>query len=277
MAVAAVVNGGKLISRPSSAPAARPTRPRGGSSGRKPASCCATSCVSTPDRHRKKANVAGYFVGGKTGTAEKVIGGHYSKNKLFTTFMALVPADKPQYLFLTVKDEPQGLPETAITPPPPIIPASSPAADRARRPDPRTGAARRGARRIRSPCWRRPPRDRNLPANLSAGGALIRLAPLLPEHAACSAALESGVTADSRAVEPGLHVLRRRRARWPTACASCRRPSPRGAVASSPNAASPARRRARRRGRRRTRPRCRCAAARFYPRQPETVVAVTGT
>ena len=59
----------------------------------------------------KKANVPGYFVGGKTGTAEKVIGGHYSKNKLFTTFMALVPADKPRYLFMTVMDEPQGRPE----------------------------------------------------------------------------------------------------------------------------------------------------------------------
>lgn len=59
----------------------------------------------------KKANVPGYFVGGKTGTAEKVVGGHYAHNKLFTTFMAVVPADKPRYLFMTVMDEPQGLPE----------------------------------------------------------------------------------------------------------------------------------------------------------------------
>jgi len=57
----------------------------------------------------KKANVPGYYVGGKTGTAEKVINGHYNKNKLFTTFMAVVPADKPRYLFMTVMDEPQGL------------------------------------------------------------------------------------------------------------------------------------------------------------------------
>jgi cell division protein FtsI (penicillin-binding protein 3) len=61
----------------------------------------------------RKANVDGYFVGGKTGTAEKVIGGHYAKNRLFTTFMAVAPADKPKYLFLTILDEPQGLPETA--------------------------------------------------------------------------------------------------------------------------------------------------------------------
>ena len=59
----------------------------------------------------KKVDINGYFVGGKTGTAEKVIGGHYSKNRLFTTFMAVAPADKPKYLFLTIMDEPQGLPE----------------------------------------------------------------------------------------------------------------------------------------------------------------------
>jgi cell division protein FtsI (penicillin-binding protein 3) len=60
----------------------------------------------------RKADIPGYYAGGKTGTAEKVVGGRYSKNKLFTTFMAITPADKPKYLFLIVYDEPQGLPET---------------------------------------------------------------------------------------------------------------------------------------------------------------------
>jgi cell division protein FtsI (penicillin-binding protein 3) len=60
----------------------------------------------------KKVDIAGYFVGGKTGTAEKVIHGHYSKTRLFTTFMAVAPSDKPKYLFMTLMDEPQGLPET---------------------------------------------------------------------------------------------------------------------------------------------------------------------
>lgn len=59
-----------------------------------------------------KATVAGYYVGGKTGTAEKVVAGRYSKNRVLTTFMAISPADKPRYLFLTILDEPQGLPET---------------------------------------------------------------------------------------------------------------------------------------------------------------------
>jgi len=59
----------------------------------------------------KKANVPGYFVGGKTGTAEKVFHGRYDHKKLFTTFMAVAPADSPRYLITTVMDEPQGLPE----------------------------------------------------------------------------------------------------------------------------------------------------------------------
>jgi cell division protein FtsI (penicillin-binding protein 3) len=59
-----------------------------------------------------KANVPGYYIGGKTGTAEKVVNGRYSKHKLLTDFMAVMPADKPQYLMLIMLDEPQSLPET---------------------------------------------------------------------------------------------------------------------------------------------------------------------
>ena len=54
----------------------------------------------------------GYYVGGKTGTAEKVVNGRYSKTKLLTDFMAILPADKPRYLVLIMLDEPQGIPET---------------------------------------------------------------------------------------------------------------------------------------------------------------------
>ena len=59
-----------------------------------------------------RAAVPGYFVGGKTGTADKTIHGHYQGDKLFTTFMAVTPADKPRYLYLVVMDEPQVIPET---------------------------------------------------------------------------------------------------------------------------------------------------------------------
>jgi cell division protein FtsI (penicillin-binding protein 3) len=57
-------------------------------------------------------NIRGYFPGGKTGTANKVVNGRYANDRVFTTFTAIAPADKPKYLFLTVYDEPQGVPET---------------------------------------------------------------------------------------------------------------------------------------------------------------------
>lgn len=60
----------------------------------------------------KKADIEGYYVGGKTGTAEKVINGRYSKNRLLTTFMAVMPSDQPRYLVLIILDEPQAIPET---------------------------------------------------------------------------------------------------------------------------------------------------------------------
>jgi cell division protein FtsI (penicillin-binding protein 3) len=68
--------------------------------------------AANPEGSASAAAIAGYFVGGKTGTAEKVINGRYSKTKNFTTFTAVVPADKPRYVFLTIMDEPSALPET---------------------------------------------------------------------------------------------------------------------------------------------------------------------
>ncbi len=60
----------------------------------------------------KNANIDGYFAGGKTGTADKIFHGHYSHDKVLTTFMAIVPADKPKYLFFVMLDEPQAIPGT---------------------------------------------------------------------------------------------------------------------------------------------------------------------
>ena len=56
------------------------------------------------------ANIPGYYAGGKTGTAQKNFHGHYSNDKVFNTFMAIVPADKPKYLYMTIYDDPQALP-----------------------------------------------------------------------------------------------------------------------------------------------------------------------
>ena len=60
----------------------------------------------------RTVDIRGYYVGGKTGTADKIVRGRYAKDRVFTTFMAIAPADKPRYLFLTLMDEPQALPET---------------------------------------------------------------------------------------------------------------------------------------------------------------------
>jgi len=60
----------------------------------------------------RRVDIPGYYAGGKTGTAEKVINGHYSKTRLLTTFMAVLPADKPRYLVTIILDEPQPTPET---------------------------------------------------------------------------------------------------------------------------------------------------------------------
>jgi cell division protein FtsI (penicillin-binding protein 3) len=56
------------------------------------------------------ANIPGYYVGGKTGTADKLVHGHYSQDKVFTTFMAITPADKPKYLYLVLYDQPEAAP-----------------------------------------------------------------------------------------------------------------------------------------------------------------------
>ncbi len=55
----------------------------------------------------KKIDIPGYFAGGKTGTADKLIHGHYSNDRVNTTFMSIVPADKPKYLFFVMMEDPQ--------------------------------------------------------------------------------------------------------------------------------------------------------------------------
>lgn len=55
----------------------------------------------------KRAEVEGYKVGGKTGTAEKVVKGRYSSDKRFNAFLAAFPIDDPKYVVLVVIDEPK--------------------------------------------------------------------------------------------------------------------------------------------------------------------------
>jgi cell division protein FtsI (penicillin-binding protein 3) len=60
----------------------------------------------------KRADVKGYYIGGKTGTAEKVINGHYARKRVLNAFTAILPADNPRYQLLIMLDEPQPLKET---------------------------------------------------------------------------------------------------------------------------------------------------------------------
>jgi len=55
----------------------------------------------------KRAEVEGFRVGGKTGTAEKVVGRHYSTSALLTSFLSTFPTDAPEYVVLVMLDEPQ--------------------------------------------------------------------------------------------------------------------------------------------------------------------------
>ena len=59
-----------------------------------------------------KADAPGYRVGGKTGTSEKVVNGHYSSDHNLNSFIGAFPMDNPTYAILIMIDDPQGLPET---------------------------------------------------------------------------------------------------------------------------------------------------------------------
>ena len=54
----------------------------------------------------KPANVPGYHVGGKTGTANKVIHGVYSHKLSFNSFLGAFPIEQPKYVVLAFVDEP---------------------------------------------------------------------------------------------------------------------------------------------------------------------------
>ena len=54
-----------------------------------------------------QAEVEGYLVGGKTGTAEKIVNGRYAEDKRLNSFIAAFPMDDPQYVVLVVVDEPE--------------------------------------------------------------------------------------------------------------------------------------------------------------------------
>ncbi|MCI3921033.1 stage V sporulation protein D [Paenibacillus sp. TRM 82003] len=57
----------------------------------------------------RNAFIEGYRVGGKTGTAQKVINGRYSASEHIVSFIGFAPADDPQIVVYTAVDNPKGL------------------------------------------------------------------------------------------------------------------------------------------------------------------------
>jgi len=60
------------------------------------------------DGYGKPADVPGYFVGGKTGTAEKTTGHGYKKHSNISAFMSVFPMNQPKYAVYFMLDEPKG-------------------------------------------------------------------------------------------------------------------------------------------------------------------------
>ena len=62
--------------------------------------------VTTKEGTASLANVEGYEVAGKTGTAEKILEGGYSRKKI-NTFASVFPASNPKYSLVVMLDEPK--------------------------------------------------------------------------------------------------------------------------------------------------------------------------
>jgi len=60
----------------------------------------------------KRADAPGYRVGGKTGTGEKIVGGHYTSAAVVTSFAGVFPIDEPRYVMVMMLDDPKATAET---------------------------------------------------------------------------------------------------------------------------------------------------------------------
>ena len=224
------------------------------------------------------ANIPGYYVGGKTGTADKIVHGHYSQDRVFTTFMAITPADKPKYLYLAVYDDPQAAPgdygfHTAAWN------AGRIAGALIRRVQPLEGVPPEKdaptSRSPSSPAWAMEPTPTRSARSEATDERLGDIVDLDGADAALAARAVAGARLRQPQGQAGRRLLRARRREG-------RRPEARRRAVAR---ARPRRRRARapispaRRSSGSPTPALALAraAARLYPRQPETIVAVTGT
>ncbi|MBI3231449.1 MAG: penicillin-binding protein 2 [Burkholderiales bacterium] len=65
--------------------------------------------VVSPEGTAPKAQVPGYRVGGKTGTAYKVSGGRYDNHKYIGSFVGMAPMSDPRIIIAVMIDEPGGV------------------------------------------------------------------------------------------------------------------------------------------------------------------------
>lgn len=64
--------------------------------------------VVSPEGTASQAQVAGYRIGGKTGTAQKVINGRYSQTHYIGSFAGIAPMSNPRFIIAVMIDEPSG-------------------------------------------------------------------------------------------------------------------------------------------------------------------------
>ena len=68
--------------------------------------------VAEPGGTGRRAEVRGYRVGGKTGTAEMPGVGGYQRKAVISSFVAAFPMDAPRYVVFVLLFEPKGTEET---------------------------------------------------------------------------------------------------------------------------------------------------------------------
>jgi cell division protein FtsI (penicillin-binding protein 3) len=64
--------------------------------------------VVGPEGTASQAQVPGYRVGGKTGTAQKFVDGHYSQSRYIGSFAGIVPMSNPRFIIAVMVDDPSG-------------------------------------------------------------------------------------------------------------------------------------------------------------------------